>query len=756
MLVRLQLKITGIVQGVGFRPFVYKLAKALKITGWICNDLDGVYVEVQSTKEQLDVFLIRLTQDIPQVARIDACNIRKITVIANELDFIINFNKQQTTTTAMITADLATCADCLVEIFAPDNRRYLYPFTNCTQCGPRFSIVRALPYERHNTSMHSFPMCKLCAAEYHDVQCRRFHAQPNACWDCGPKIELLTPKQRCLASQQDVFFLLAEAITQGKIIAIKGLGGFHLVADARNDEVIAKLRQRKHRYNKPFAIMVGNLVKAQQLCTINKTAKELLISQQAPIVLLPISNYNKIAANIAPNNPYLGVMLPYMPLQHILLQMLDFPLVVTSGNFSGEPICTAAAEAFSKLTNIADLFVMHNREIVNRVDDSVIKVIENKKIFIRRARGYSPYYQQTIKVRQPILAVGAHNKNTIAIAQADNMLLSQHIGDLDLLEATQAFQNTIMQFATIYQGKAQNLVCDLHPEYFPTKYAVAQQSKHIMVQHHHAHIAAVMLEKQLTEQVLGIVWDGSGFGLDATIWGGEFLVATFEDFTRVAHLEPFALPGGEMAIKEPQRIAVSLLSKLTDKVIADYNHLTVIQGFKKLDLQLLLKMIKGKINTPMTSSMGRLFDGIAAILGLPGIVEFEGQAAMALEFLAETSNSTISYDFIVQQNQENMLIIDWQRILQQILVDLNKLTVNIIAKKFHNTLIDLMLVIAKKIGLTKVVLTGGCFQNKILLAGAISKLTAHNFSVYWPEEIPINDGGIAFGQLAIANAKLRN
>ena len=756
---RLQLEITGIVQGVGFRPFVYRIAKNLALTGFVCNNVTGVQIEIQGEQQQLDLFLIKLKTELPAVAKIETCNVSTISITATteESDFIIKFSNTAAEKTARISPDLATCPDCLQEIFDTSNKRHLYPFTNCTNCGPRFSIVKALPYDRCNTSMHEFIMCKQCNEEYHDVTNRRFHAQPNACWECGPKIELLdiNKDKQIIAKQLDALSQAIAALQQGKIIAVKGLGGFHLLVDARNHDAVARLRNQKHRQDKPLAIMVPNLQYIQNICEINIYEETLLTSQQAPIVLLKTREHTSILArNIAPNNPYLGVMLPYTPLHHILLKQLDFPVVATSGNFSGEPICKDTDEAVLKLGSIADLFLVHNREIVNRIDDSVVRPINQEKIFLRRARGYSPYYCIIPDFFKPILAVGANMKNTFALAQAGNVLLSQHIGDLENLAALSFFKSSINNIQTIYNCFPEVIACDLHQDYLSTKYANDNSEQVIAVQHHHAHIVAVMVEKQIEGPVLGVVWDGSGFGLDDTVWGGEFLVATKCDFNRVGHLGLLPLPGSEKAIKEPYRIAIGMLTKLSKDVLHDYSDLNLVKKFKNSDLRLLLNMVSREINTPMTSSVGRLFDAVAALLGLRYKVNFEGQAAMELEFLAENVATNATYKFEIIADGVNT-IIDWRIMLQQILQDLRQHEQpGIMAKKFHNTLVDIIVFMAKRNGIKEVVLAGGCFQNKILLEHTIEELESNGFVVYWPVDVPINDGGIALGQIAIINARL--
>ena len=744
---RLSIEITGRVQGVGFRPFIYCLAKELNLSGWICNDSQGVKIEVEGLKTNLTSFLDRLQKEKPHVAFIDTFKVNSC-VLKKDVDFKIINSDGSKDKTAVILPDLATCNICLQEIFDPNNRRYFYPFTNCTQCGPRFTIIKQLPYDRCNTAMHSFKMCDQCNQEYNEVTCRRFHAQPNACWDCGPRVTALDKTGKVLAEQIDALFLVIKALSDGQIVALKGLGGFHLLVNARSSEAVNRLRQRKSRPDKPLALMLPTLEYIHNTCVVSPLEEQLLISQQAPIVLLQAKPNNGIANEIAFNNPYLGIMLPYTPLHHILLKELNIPLVATSGNASGEPICKDEAVALLKLKDIADLFLIHNREIAHRVDDSVIRVVNNRTSFIRRARGYSPFYIRSEDFKVPTLAVGAHLKNTFAYSWRGLMLLSQYIGDLDNVELLEVFESNIQSIKNIYDISPKIIVSDQHPDYLSTQYAKSVSKEAVNVQHHHAHIAAVMLEHELKDPVLGIAWDGSGLGEDQTIWGGEFILATRKNFIKFGSIKPFVLPGGEQAIKYPTRIAISLLSQISNDIKKDFSYLNVIKQIDNLDI--LLKIIYSKINTPITSSMGRLFDGVAAILGLCYQISFEGQAAMELEFIASNSDSTEIYNY-----QINNFMADWNLMLMDMLKDIkSQLPKKIIARKFHNTLIAIIISIAKQINMENVVLCGGCFQNKILLEGSIKALEKENFKVYWPVDVPINDSSIAVGQLAIVNARI--
>ena len=575
-ILRLKITIHGAVQGVGFRPFVYRLATNLNLAGWVSNTTQGVFIEVEGDKKTLDQFLLRLQREAPPRAFIQSFEFSFLDFIGFS-DFKIRESDSSGAKTVLVLPDIATCQDCLRDIFDPSNRRYLYPFTNCTNCGPRFSIIETLPYDRLNTSMKMFKMCPECQAEYDNPLNRRFHAQPNACTACGPQLELWDNEGKVLSSQHNALIQAVDGIRAGKIVAIKGLGGFHLIVDARNDDAVQRLRDRKHREEKPFALMYPTLDAIKLDCQVNELEERLLFSPESPIVLLSrkqsaISNQQSdsnrqqlktsnqqlsVTNSIAPNNPYLGVMLPYTPLHYILMKELGFPIVATSGNLSDEPICTNEHEAVNRLRDIADMFLVHNRHIVRHVDDSIVRVMMERELVLRRARGYAPLpIQIRARCDAPLLAVGAHLKNTIALASNDNIFISQHIGDLETRESLDAFHNVISDFKTLYETKPTKIICDLHPDYLSSKFARSTDIPLIEIQHHYAHIASCMAENQLEGDVLGVSWDGTGYGPDGTIWGGEFLSTTQTSFTRVATFRPFRLPGGEIAIKEPRRTAL--------------------------------------------------------------------------------------------------------------------------------------------------------------------------------------------------------
>ncbi len=768
----LHLTIRGVVQGVGFRPFVYRLAKEIGLVGWVNNSTEGVFIEVEGTKQQLETFLWRLKTENPPRSQI-----QNIEINWKKLKDFKTFEILPSTAgkkTAIVLPDLATCPDCLQEIFDPNNRRYRYPFTNCTNCGPRYSIIEGLPYDRANTTMKAFYMCPSCETEYQNPSDRRFHAQPNACNQCGPKIELWDSMGKIIAQNYHAISVTAAAIRQGKIIAVKGLGGFHLIVDAKNEKAVNLLRQRKHRPDKPLALMYPNLELIKEDCQVSELEEKFLQSPEAPIVILrrsrgewPYSfqenfvNALTINSAIAPNNPYLGIMLPYTPLHHLLMAELGCAIVATSGNVANEPICIDEHEAIKRLNGIADLFLVHDRPIVRPIDDSIIRVIMGEETIIRRARGYAPLPISILKDKNShpaILAVGAHLKNTIAIAINHQIFLSQHIGDLQTPQAIDAFSQVIASFQKLYDFEPEIIACDRHPDYFSSQYAQNSGKKVIPVQHHYAHVLACMAENQiLGETVLGIAWDGTGYGLDGTIWGGEFLLIPAieslnlksgeKPFQRVAHLHPFPLPGGDRAIKEPRRSALGLLYEVFgNQLLVEKRFQPLLAAFSDQELAILSKMLSNKINTPLTSSMGRLFDGIAAITNLCQIASFEGQAAMQLELITDRFLTEKSYPLIFQNNK-----IDWRSMLLTILDDVtNKVSVDIISAKFHNTLVDAIISIAQQVKVEKIVLTGGCFQNKYLTEKAIAKLRTAGFHPYWHHRVPSNDGSIALGQAIAA------
>ncbi len=749
---RLQIIIKGAVQGVGFRPFIYRLATDLNLKGWVNNSASGVFIEVEGSETLLETFLSSIPSKKPPISQINSLETRWLDPV-NYPNFEIRHSSSGEKT-AIILPDLSTCSDCLQEIFDSNNRRYLYPFTNCTNCGPRYTIIEELPYDRPHTTMKTFTMCDTCQAEYQNPLDRRFHAQPNACPVCGPRLQLWNQQGNLLSNENDALTLGINALKEGKILALKGLGGFQLLVDARNTESVQELRQRKHRPHKPFALMYKSIEAIKNDCEVNEIEEQLLTSPPAPIVLLQRKRSLYLSPDVAPNNPYLGVMLPSTPLHHLLLHDLDFPVVATSGNLASEPICIDNKEALNRLKNIADLFLVHNRPIIRPVDDSVVRVIAGREIIIRRARGYAPFpitinhHSQT-----NILAVGGHLKNTVAILKNNQVFISQHIGDLSTREALKSFNQVMESLKRLYDFEPEIIVCDAHPDYVSSQYAKTKNLPIITVQHHYAHILSCLANNNINPPVLGVAWDGTGYGDDHTIWGGEFLLVTDNiprsnigfEYERIAHFRPFKLPGGEQAVKDPRRIALSLLSE----VLGDNNlqELPFLKTMKTQELNLVKQMLSRNLNTPLTSSVGRLFDGVAAMIGICQNITFEGQGAMALEYTINDVKTEQTYPYHIKESTYP-LVIDWQLIIESIIEDiLQKRSHQEIAAKFHNTLVKIIINIAQKSQQTNVILTGGCFQNKYLTERTISQLKKQNFTPFWHHTVPPNDGGIALGQI---------
>jgi len=634
---RLRITIRGAVQGVGFRPFVYRLAIDMGLAGWVLNSSQGVFIEVEGSQRTLDAFLLRVEKEKPPRSFIQSLEYSFLDPVGYAA-FEIHHSDGSGEKTALVLPDIATCPDCLREVFDPADRRYHYPFTNCTNCGPRFSIIEALPYDRPNTTMKSFVMCNECQAEYENPLDRRFHAQPNACPACGPHLELWDGAGKVLASHREALLIATGAIRQGAIVAVKGLGGFHLMADARNEEAVQRLRQRKHREEKPFALMFPTLESVKEQCEVSELEERLLCSPESPIVLLRRQHsalrtpHSALSPAVAPGNPYLGIMLPYTPLHHLLMAELGFPVVATSGNRSDEPICTDEHEALQRLGEIAEDFLVHDRPIARHVDDSIVRIMMGRELVLRRARGYAPLPISLKQSMPPLLAVGAHLKNTVATSVEREVFVSQHIGDLETAQAFDAFRKVITSFKQLYDLHPTAVACDAHPDYLSTQYAGQNGLPVVRVQHHYAHVLSCMAENELDGSLLGVSWDGTGYGLDGTIWGGEFLQVTEPSFLRVGHFRTFRLPGGEKAIKQPRRTAIGLLYEIFGDALFDTEELAPVRAFSSRDLEILQGVLKKRINAPVTSSAGRLFDVVASLVGLRQEVRFEGQAAMELEF----------------------------------------------------------------------------------------------------------------------------
>lgn len=753
---RLHLKVQGMIQGVGFRPFVYRLATELELRGWIRNSNSGVEIEVEGVRDHLSIFLERLEHNPPPQSHFSKLEPDWLNPCGYDHFEIHTSEQDDQSKSAWILPDLSICSDCLQEVFDPQNRRYHYPFTNCSHCGPRYSILTALPYDRPNTTLREFRMCPTCQQEYEDPQNRRFHAQPNACSDCGPHLELWDTQGNVIAlgSGFELIKQVADLIRQGQIVALKGLGGFHLIVDARNESAVRRLRDRKNRPTKPLAVMYPSLDSLRQDCQVSLTEAGLLTSVAAPIVLLtpkqaPIS---ELAPSIAPHQPTLGVMLPYTPLHHLLLAELGFPVVATSGNRSQEPICIGNQEAIAHLNAIADIFLVHNRPIAHPMDDSVVRVIEHRPMLLRRARGYAPF-PIAVGESMPLpclLSVGGHLKNTMAISLQDHILVSQHLGDLNEVKTFERFHHSIDQLLHLYKSDLVAIACDTHPDYTTTQVAqtLSEELKIPVrsIQHHYAHVLSGMVDNNLEPPVLGIAWDGMGYGLDQTIWGGEFLALSNRNgFVRIAHLRTFPLPGGDLAAAEPRRAALGLLYEaFGDQTFA--LDLPLLKTFSAQELKTFQKMLKQNINSPRTSSIGRLFDGVAALINLCHFSSFEGEAAMRLENETKDINTSAAYPYRLIDLGTGSLALDWEPMIAEILSDPQD-NLGMIAAKFHNTLIDAIVAIARKVGFSQIVLTGGCFQNRYLLEGAIRRLRAEGFLPHWHHQIPPNDGGLAVGQI---------
>jgi hydrogenase maturation protein HypF len=746
---RLLIVIRGAVQGVGFRPFIYNLASSMKLTGWVENNVQGVFIEAEGDTDLLKSFLLRIEKEKPAHSFIQSFESSYLDPIGYSI-FEIRKSSDSGIPSALVQPDIATCPDCLSEIFDSSNRRYRYPFTNCTHCGPRFTIIRKLPYDRPNTSMNIFPMCTDCMKEYESPADRRFHAQPNACPKCGPKLSLRNPKGEVLAEREDALQFAVGAIKKGSIVAVKGIGGFHLIADARDAGIVQELRKRKHREEKPFAIMYPSLAAIRGDCIVLPEEERLLISSECPIVLLRKNDRCSIAQSIAPNNPYLGVILPYAPLHHILMHDLESPVVATSGNISDEPICIDENEAIRRLNGIADLFLVHDRPIVRHMDDSIVRLMGGREMVMRRARGYAPLPVSIRGIKAQMLAVGAHLKNTVALSSGENVFISQHIGDLETEESYAAFRKVIDDLQSLYASYPEKVICDLHPDYLSAKFARENAKSLQMVQHHYAHIASCMAENQLEGCALGVAWDGTGYGLDQTVWGGEFLLIRKNEFERAGHLRTFRLPGGEAAIKEPRRAAIGLLYEIFGDNLFNQKNNFLEESFSKSEVKIIHQMLKKKINSPITSSAGRLFDAVAAMINLRTVVRFEGQAAMELEFSLDETTDPGSYIFSI--DKENCIReVNWEPMVKAILEDVRQgIRVSMISQKFHNTLVEMIVAMAKECGEKRIILSGGCFQNKYLTERSINRLREEGFVPYWHQRVPSNDGGIALGQIAAA------
>jgi hydrogenase maturation protein HypF len=779
----LSIHVSGIVQGVGFRPFVYNLAQHCQLTGWVRNTSAGVEIEVDGENVQLQAFVEHLKADFPPLARIDSISVTERPV-SGFTQFDILHSEAVEGAFQPISPDVALCADCLREMNDPADRRYRYPFINCTNCGPRFTIIQDIPYDRPKTTMASFEMCPACAAEYTDPTNRRFHAQPVACPNCGPKI-WLEEFPAAKDGKRSVLITVGEEglqrarrqLSSGKILAVKGLGGFHLACDATNPQAVAELRRRKLRVDKPFAVMLPDYAMIKRHCHISDAERALLESPAHPIVLLRRRSTSRITRDVAPGQRLIGVMLPYTPLHHLLLENgKGFPeaLVMTSGNLSEEPICTDNVEARTRLADLADAFLMHDRDIHIRTDDSVVRVISyeltrnketpsNSALIsryslypLRRSRGYSPFPVHLPWDVPPLLAAGAELKNTFCITNGNYAFLSHHIGDLENYETLQSFETGIAHFENLFRVKPVAIACDLHPNYLATRYALERAERENLpvfsIQHHHAHIAALMAEHGLdgSHPVIGVAFDGTGYGADGQIWGGEFLIADYAGFKRAAHLKYFPLPGGDAATRRPSRTALGLLHALGldwDEALPTHADLCYD------DRTAIRAQLQHNLNSPLTSSMGRLFDAAAALAGVRQQVNYEAQAAIEFEALADPDEGRLyPFEFGEQINPTAAI--------EALIADsLSGVSIPKISARFHNGVAEMVknvcLRLSDEFDISEVALSGGVWQNMTLLRKTLALLEKEGFTVYIHSQVPTNDGGLALGQAAIAGYKLK-
>lgn len=777
-MIKEEIRVKGIVQGVGFRPTVYRLAKVCGLKGDVCNDGEGVLIRVAGSEEKITEFVDKLYEECPPLARINEL-IRSPYLGDFDVDDFVISHSVNTVVKTEISPDAATCSQCQKEIFDPFSRYFRYPFTNCTHCGPRLTIIRAIPYDRNNTSMVKFPMCGDCENEYQDVENRRFHAQPVACFKCGPSAWLERADGKAVIA--DMFSMLDDVdavctlLQKGEIVAIKGLGGFHLACDATQETAVQKLRKRKKRYHKPFALMARDINIISEYCYVSDLEKTLLTSPAAPIVLLNIKPEKQVSISVAQGQNTLGFMLPYTPLHHLILRRMNRPIVLTSGNISDEPQCINNEDAKEKLGKIADYFLLHNRDIVNRVDDSVVRVIDDKIQTLRRARGYAPapiILPSGFEKVPLILAMGSELKNTFCLLREGEAILSQHLGDLENAAAFNAYQETLNLYLNLFQHKPEIIAIDKHPEYLSSKLgkelAVSNEIKITEIQHHHAHIAACMAENKIpldAKPILGIAFDGLGYGENGTLWGGEFLLADYQKFQRVATFKPIAMIGGKQAIYQPWRNTYAHLNSAFnwEEMKQKYADLEIIKYLENKPLKLLNQMIEKDINTPLASSVGRLFDAVAAAIGIcREECSYEGQAAIEMEAtvnvnILNNDKETINYPWKIEK-LDKIYYIDpapmWEGILQDIK---QQISPSEIAAKFHISLAIVITEIVKQLTqehkINQVSLTGGVFQNRILLQQTTKHLKKLGIEVFTHSIVPANDGGISLGQAVIAAAR---
>ncbi|MGH2854710.1 MAG: carbamoyltransferase HypF [Solirubrobacteraceae bacterium] len=757
-------QIRGVVQGVGFRPFVFRTAERHALGGWIRNDCGGVVLEVQGRPGALEEFIVEVRTRAPALARIESVALLEQRHEERLLrGFEIHSSERRgARASTLVSPDTCVCEECLRELLDPADRRYRYPYINCTKCGPRYSIVRGVPYDRAMTTMAAWPMCERCEREYHDARDRRFHAQPTACWECGPRVALTYPGSRPGGS--DPIEQTAELLREGAIVAVKGLGGYHLMVDARNEEAVARLRRRKRREEKPFAVMSPTLEAVRGYALVGAHEARLLSSQQRPIVLVRKRTNGageKLAAGIAPGNHSYGAMLAYTPVHHLLFEDGLDTLVATSGNVSDEPIAFRDDDALERLAGIADAFLVGEREIYTRVDDSIVRSVHSQTAPIRRARGYTPEPVRAPFELPPLLAVGAELKSAICLARGRELFLSHHIGDLKNEATARSFEHAIEHMSTLLEVAPEAIAHDMHPGYLSTRFALAQERlPTVAVQHHHAHMAACMCEHGLTEPVVGVIFDGTGYGTDGNIWGGEFLVGDYVGFERAAHLAYFRLPGGDRAVEEPYRVALSLLWEAYGEGLRELD-LPVVGERTAEERQVLGRMLQTGLHSPLCSSMGRLFDGVAALIGVRERCRYEAQAAIELEQLAPPDAGVRPFAWELLGPEPWPWRIDTRPMVRDLARELMRrdVTAAQLSARFHRTVIEMVRgtceAIRERTGIERVVLSGGVFQNELLLRGCHAALGGTGFAVHSHRLVPANDGGVALGQAVVAGWSAR-
>ena len=752
----IRIGVRGVVQGVGFRPFVYQLATRHDLSGWVCNTSGDVKIEVEGDKEALAGFLSELVGSAPPLAHIEEVATSNYPP-GGYSGFEIRHSVAEEDKYQLVSPDIATCEACLSELLVHDDRRYRYPFTNCTNCGPRFTIIEDIPYDRPLTTMRSFKMCRHCQSEYDNPLDRRFHAQPNACPECGPSLKLVD-KDGVEVVCDDILATAAKLLREGKVLAIKGLGGFLLACDATNEAAVRLLRDRKRRPYKPLAIMVATLEDVKELCFVSEKEEEILNSSQRPIVLLKRREGSTISPSVAPNLNYIGVMLPYTPLHHVLLRETGLPLVMTSGNISEEPIARDNDEALVRLRGIADYFLVHNRDIYSRYDDSVAMVVLGKAQLMRRARGYAPFPIHLPFNARQILACGPELKNTFCLTRDNYAFISQHIGDMENMETMEHFETTLELYKKLFRIEPEIVAYDMHPEYLSTKYAKSLGETHkdmklVPVQHHHAHIVSCMVENDVEERVIGVAFDGTGYGTDGYIWGCEFLIADYRGFERLGHLRYVPMPGGTAAIERPYRMALSYLLTLFGEESLAWD-LPFLRDISDEELDIVRVTLDKGINSPLTSSCGRLFDAVSALLGIRGRVDYEAQAAVELEMAAEQGDFGSYPVSIIEQN--GVSIVDVGDLFVSLINDIKDgMPEGRISARFHRSVADMVVQVCRRLsaanGITKVALSGGAFQNRVLLRLTVAALENAGFQVLTHSMVPTNDGGVSLGQAVIAN-----